>query len=256
MLKLTIAIVLGGLMQIASADNEYINVESSRPADFIDVKAVIPEIQVDMRYYGNYNFVGRRIDGYQAPVCLLTTKAAAALKIVEDKLATVGLGLKVYDCYRPQQAVDSFVIWAESVNDIKMKKAFYPAVDKKNLFKENYIAYQSGHSRGSTVDLTIVPLNSWIPVYSDKSGLSNCNAKLQNRPQDNSLDFGSGFDCFGPISHPDFQGISSQAKANRLLLRSLMATAGFRGLDSEWWHFTLKDEPYPETFFNFPVRKD
>ncbi|TXI94250.1 MAG: D-alanyl-D-alanine dipeptidase [Neisseriales bacterium] len=235
------------------ADDSYITIVNERPRDIIDVKEIIPEVQVDMRYYGSYNFIGKRVVGYDKPVCLLTKKAATALKSAENKLLAMGLTFKVYDCYRPQDAVDSFVVWAESVNDIKMKQAFYPKVDKKNLFKENYIAYQSGHSRGSTVDLTIVPVNSQIPSYPTNLKLNNCSLVVKNRPIDNSLDFGSGFDCLGEVSHPDYKGISPQARANRLLLRNLMNEAGFRGLDSEWWHFTLREEPYPDTFFNFPV---
>lgn len=237
----------------AEDDDSYISIVDKRPSDIVNVKDVIPEIQIDMRYYGSYNFVGRPIVDYNKPVCLLTRKAALALKKAEDKLIQLGLTFKVYDCYRPQNAVDSFVAWAESIGDTKMKQIFYPAVDKKNLFRENYIAYQSGHSRGSTLDLTIVPLNSKIPTYPVNSKLSNCNLNIKQRPADNSLDFGTGFDCFSPASHPDYLAISPQARANRLLLKNLMNEVGFRNLDSEWWHFTLREEPYPETFFNFPV---
>ena len=239
--------------QFAIADNDYIDIVSDRPYDFVNLQQIIPQVQVDMRYSGSYNFVGKPINGYSAPVCLLTKKAAYALKLVEDKLLPMGLTLKVYDCYRPQRAVDNFVSWAESIHETKMKQAFYPSVDKKNLSQENYIAYQSGHSRGSTVDLTIVPLNSKIPLYPTRFNLSNCNLNINKRPRDNSLDFGTGFDCFSLASHPDYAGVNSQAKANRLLLRTLMVNAGFRGLDSEWWHFTLQNEPYTDKFFDFPV---
>ena len=251
--KLIGALIVYTLLGIYSYADDYITIVTERPKDIVDVKEIIPEIQVDMRYYGSYNFIGRRISGYNKPVCLLTKKAATALKSAEDKLLTMGLTFKVYDCYRPQDAVDSFVVWAESVNDIKMKQAFYPEVNKQDLFRENYIAYQSGHSRASTLDLTIVAINSTIPPYPTNLKLNNCSVIIKKRPADNSLDFGSGFDCFGRVSHPEYAGISPQARANRLLLKNLMNMAGFRGLDSEWWHFTLREEPYPDTFFNFPV---
>ncbi|RTK97233.1 MAG: hypothetical protein EKK64_01960 [Neisseriaceae bacterium] len=136
-----------------------------------------------------------------------------------------------------------------------MQTVFYPTVAKENLFKEDYIAYKSGHSRGSTVDLTIVPLDSKIPSINPNKKYAECATDAKNRAPDNSLDFGTGFDCFSPIAHPEYQNVSPQVKANRLLLATLMQEAGFKAIDSEWWHFTLKNEPYPDTYFDFPVNK-
>jgi D-alanyl-D-alanine dipeptidase len=229
-------------------------VESRRPSDFVKLAEIDTRIQYDLRYFADHNFVGRRITGYDAPVCLLTRRAAEAVESVEARLLPMGLTLKVYDCYRPQRAVDDFARWAEDVRSTKLRREFYPEVDKSRLFADGYIAYRSGHSRGSTVDLTIVPLGSQVPVYDPGREQVSCTAPLSQRAPDNSLDFGTGFDCFSPLSHPDSQGVPAQSRANRLLLRGLMAEAGFKPLGTEWWHFTLSDEPYPETYFDFPVQ--
>ena len=165
----------------------------------------------------------------------------------------MGLTLKVYDCYRPQRAVDDFARWAKDLSSTKMRTEFYPQVEKSQLFNEGYIAYRSGHSRGSTVDLTIVPAGSQIPAYDQRRKQISCTAPASQRAPDNSLDFGTGYDCFSPLSHPDSQEVSPQQRANRLLLQSLMVQAGFKPLDTEWWHFTLAGEPYPDTYFDFPV---
>lgn len=230
-----------------------IKLEKHRPNDIVDVSKTIPQMQLDMRYFSRHNFIGRQVHGYEEPACLLTASAAAALKQVEEKLFPMGLTLKAYDCYRPQRAVDDFVHWAADPNDAKMKAEFYAAVPKDRLFDQGYIAAHSGHSRGSTIDLTIVPLGSTIPRTDQKANLLDCAASIDKRIPDNSLDFGSGYDCFNEASHPSFQDIPAQAKANRLLLQSLMIDAGFVPLDTEWWHFTLKNEPYPNTYFDFPV---
>ncbi len=234
--------------------NSSFKVEKNRPDNFIDIKQFIPEIQTDIRYYSNHNFVGRKVDGYEEPVCLLTKPAAIALKEAESQLLAMGLTFKVYDCYRPQTAVNNFAAWATQIKNTTMRTEFYPTVDKKNLFSDGYIAYQSGHSRGSTLDLTIVPLNSKIPVYDSKLKQISCTASQQKRSPDNSLDFGTGFDCFSPVAHPDYQQLSPQVKANRLLLQIIMKKFGFKSLDTEWWHFTLVNEPYPDTYFDFPVK--
>ena len=202
------------------------------PDVFIDIKDIIPNIELEMRYYSDNNFVGQRIDGYQSPKCLLTKEAATALKKVQEELQSFGLGLKIYDGYRPQQAVDHFVRWAKNLNDTKMKAKYYPNVDKKNLFTEGYIAEKSGHSRGSTVDLTIVSFNS-------------------NKPQE--LDMGTRWDFFGSQSWPSNTSISQTQRAHRMLLQILMKKHGFKPLKEEWWHFTLKDEPFPNKYFNFPI---
>ena len=202
-----------------------------------------------MRYATDFNFVGEKISGYKKGSCYLTVQAAKALSKVQEKLLPMGLSLKVYDCYRPQKAVNEFVKWAVEIKDDKMKEVFYTNVDKKNLFKDGYIAAKSGHSRGSTVDLTIVPVDSKIPQHSIKQ--FSCETSYALRDNDNSFDFGTGFDCFSLKSHPDYQNIPPQAKANRLLLQSLMTYARFKSLDTEWWHFTLKNEPYKNTYFDF-----
>ncbi|MCE5241816.1 MAG: M15 family metallopeptidase [Syntrophobacteraceae bacterium] len=204
------------------------------PEGFVYVDDAVPGIKIELRYYTRHNFTGDRVDGYTAPRCILTKEAAEALREVQGDLKRFGLGLKIYDAYRPQQAVDHFVRWAKDLRDIRMKKEFYPRVDKKDLFKEDYIAEKSGHSRGSTVDLTIVPLDPRSP--------------------DTILDMGTGFDYFGPESWPDYQRISPARRAHRMLLQLVMERHGFTPYPKEWWHFTLKNEPFPDTYFNFPIR--
>lgn len=232
--------------------NEEVN-EQSKPNDFIEITQVIPEIQKDIRYFSENNFMGKRVSGYAAASCFLTLSAANALKKVEDRLLPMGLTLKVYDCYRPQQAVNEFISWADD-DDEKTKEQFYPGLDKSDLFKEGYIAKKSGHSRGSTVDLTIAPVGSHLPVFDKDDKRTACTLPLKVRRSDNSLDFGTSFDCFSPVSHPNYQDLPAQIKANRLLLKILMEDAGFKSLETEWWHFTLRDEPYPNTWFNFLVQ--
>lgn len=208
-------------------------VETRMPADFVSVEKEIFVIKTDMRYLNGNNFVGRKIKGYEANVCLLTKAATESLKKVVDILYPLGLTLKIYDCYRPQTAVNDFVSWSMETGDDAMKSVFYPNVKKSDLFKQGYIAEKSSHSRGSTVDLTIVAVEK-----------DNHSTKI---------DFGKGFDYFDPQSSPSYQYISPQVKANRLLLNLLMTSVGFKGYDKEWWHFTLCDEPYPTTYFDFPV---
>src|SRR5262249_10738937 len=183
------------------------------------------------RHFGANNFVGERIDGYEGPRCLLSAPAANALAAVERDLAARGLGLKVFDCYRPQRAVAQFLRWAQRIDDVKRKREFYPDVDKRNLFKEGYISDRSGHSRGSTLDLTLV-----------------------RRADARELDMGSPFDFFSPKSWPSDRSVSDQARQNRALLAAVMIRGGFRPYDREWWHFTLNNEPFPDTYFDFPVR--
>jgi len=225
------------------------------PPDFADAERVIPSACFDIRYYGNYNFVGERIDGYEAPKCYLTKEAATALAKVQEELKPFGLSLKIFDCYRPQRAVDHFIRWARDVKDVRMRTEFYPVVDKRNLFRDGYIAARSGHSRGSTVDLTIVPLTCPRQA-ADASAIrrEECSPHQPGRMPDGGLDMGTGFDCFGPPSHTLNPGITDQQRANRALLRRLMEKHGFRNLEEEWWHYTLVKEPYPDTYFDFPVR--
>ena len=197
--------------------------------DFREIKKEIPSIELEMRYYGSDNFIGEPIDGYFAPKALLSREANDALKKVQKELNSFSLGLKVFDAYRPQKAVDHFVRWGRDLKDRKMKEAFYPNVEKKNLFKEGYIAEHSGHSRGSTVDLTIIDLESKF-----------------------ELDMGSSFDFFGEPSWVHYQQITAQQRANRMLLNRTMLKHGFKSYAQEWWHFTLKNEPYKK-YFDFNI---
>jgi len=224
------------------------------PESFVDIQKVIPDVVMDIRYYSPHNFVGERVDGYLAPKCYLTKDAAQALAEVQKELVPYSLSLKIYDCYRPQRAVNHFVRWAKDIENTKTMREFYPTIDKRNLFKDGYIDSKSGHSRGSTLDLTIVPLP--VPAqaeYIPGQQLFECYLPAEKRFADNSIDMGTGFDCFHELSHTANPGIGRQQKINRLLLKSLMEKHGFRNYDMEWWHYTLKNEPYPDTYFNFVI---
>jgi zinc D-Ala-D-Ala dipeptidase len=227
---------------------------AERRAGFVDVKTMIPDLIVEMRYATAHNFVGRPIPGYKAARCLLTREAGQALKDVADELRQRGFVLKVYDCYRPQTAVDAFAAWGRDQADQKMKAEFYPDVDKRTLFRDGYIAHRSGHSRGSTLDLTIVPLPApQQPFDPGASEIRGCDSPAGARTPDGSADMGTGFDCFSPLSHTASSGVGETQRANRTLLHTLMSRHSFRNNRNEWWHYTLADEPYPDTFFDFPV---
>jgi zinc D-Ala-D-Ala dipeptidase len=226
------------------------------PAAFVSLHAVAPTILLDVRYATAHNFIGRPIRGYRQPLCILTRPAAEALALVQDRMLARGYSLKVYDCYRPQRAVDDFVRWGKRVGDQTMKAEFYPHVDKRRVFKEGYIATKSGHSRGSTMDLTLVRLPARPEArYRPGQNLVSCTAPAWERFRDNSIDMGTGYDCFDPRSHPLNPEIKGREHRNRLLLRRAMTAAGFTPLATEWWHFTLTDEPYPNTYFDFPVAR-
>ncbi|PWU21281.1 MAG: D-alanyl-D-alanine dipeptidase [Bdellovibrio sp.] len=226
-----------------------------RPAGFVDLKEIDPSITQEMRYRQSHNFLGRRVRGYVAAKCILTRQAAKALRKVQAELLPQSLSLKVYDCYRPQPAVDDFVAWAKDLSNTKMRKEFYPRVEKANLFRDGYIAEKSGHSRGSTVDLTLVPLPAAAqPIYRDGDELVECFKAKDQRYNDNSVDMGTGFDCFDPLAHTENQEIGIEQRKNRHFLKRVMERHGFRNLPQEWWHFTLVDEPYPRTYFSFEVR--
>lgn len=203
--------------------------QGQRPAAFVDAATVVPGLAVEMRYVSDNNFVGRPIDGYEKPVCLLTRPAAQALADVARDLEPRGLKLKVFDCYRPKRAVAHFQRWAQAIDDIKNKSAYYPDLNKRRLFSDGYIAAHSGHSRGSTVDITLL----------GKAG---------------ELDMGTPFDFLGPRSNTSNPTVSAEAHKNRTLLAAAMGKRGFRPYGKEWWHFTLRGEPFPETYFDFPVR--
>lgn len=202
-------------------------------SDFVLVSEYVPDAILEIRYYSTYNFVGDRINGYEEPVALLTKDAAIALKAVSDDLKAKGYRLKIYDAYRPQRAVTHFMNWAKDLNDTRMKEYFYPDLDKSVLFDQGYIAEKSGHSRGSTVDLTLFDMET-----------------------EKEVDMGGTFDFFGELSHPDYKNITKEQYNNRMILREAMIAHGFKPLDEEWWHFTLKDEPYPDTYFDFPVNSE
>ena len=221
------------------------NTKASSESDaFVNLTDVVPDAILEIRYFGTYNFVGTRIDGYEQPTALLTRQAADSLRAVSDDLKAKGYRLKIYDAYRPQSAVDHFVRWGKDLGDTQMKPYFYPNVDKRYLFSLRYIASHSGHSRGSTLDLTLFDMNT-----------------------EKEVDMGGTFDWFGTESHPDCGGdpvtgtwrqndtITAKQFAARMLLRNAMMRHGFRPYDCEWWHFTLRNEPYPDTYFTFPVRE-
>ncbi|MHB8108946.1 MAG: M15 family metallopeptidase [Syntrophorhabdaceae bacterium] len=224
------------------------------PEKFVDIQKFIPGVVADIRYFTPHNFVGEPIDGYKSPKCLITVQAARALRKVQDDLEPFSLSLKIYDCYRPQRAVNHFVRWAGDIRDTRTKTEFYPTIDKTRLFADGYIAERSGHSRGSTVDLTIVPLP--VPAqeaFRPGQELFPCFLPAAQRFRDNSIDMGTGFDCFHTLSHTASPDIDAKQRANRAMLKKLMEKHGFVSYDKEWWHFTLKNEPFPDTYFDFVI---
>lgn len=229
--------------------------ESQRPQSFVEIRELAPTILVEARYSGIHNFIGEPIDGYEASNCLLTRAAAEALARAQAELKPTGLSLKTYDCYRPQRGVNHFVSWAADPKDRRMKTEFYPNEDKGKLFERGYIARRSGHSRGSTVDLTLVRLPAAPqPTFEAATPQVECHRPAGERYPDNSLDMGTGYDCFSVLSHTANPKIGEEQRANRQLLEKLLEKHGFKNYSKEWWHYSLKDEPYPRTFFDFPVR--
>ena len=206
--------------------------ETMDPSGFVLLADYVPHIVQEIRYYSTYNFIGERIDGYEEPCALLTIEAARALKAVSQEMNVQGFRLKVFDAYRPARAVRHFVLWGIEDQDLRMKPYFYPDLEKEELFAQGYIAKLSSHSRGSTVDLTLLDM---------KTG--------------KELDMGSPFDLFSEVSHPHYRGITEEQYNNRMALQKVMVRNGFQPIDCEWWHFTLKNEPYPETYFDFPVAR-
>jgi D-alanyl-D-alanine dipeptidase len=228
---------------------------SPQVPDFVSVTEIDPTIIVEARYHGSHNFIGRPIEGYEAPKCLLVRAAAEALSRVQTEVRAFGLGLKTYDCYRPQRAVAHFAAWARDLSDVKMKAEFYPDIDKTKLFDLGYIAERSGHSRGSTVDLTLIPIPPPSQAeYREGDPLVRCTAPVEHRFRDNTLDMGTGYDCFSELSHTASPAVGAVAARNRLLLKAVMEKHGFVNYAQEWWHFTLRPEPYPQSYFDLPVR--
>ncbi len=207
-------------------------IDSNDSSDFVILSDYIPDIIQEIRYYTTYNFVGDKIDGYEEPIALLTKEAATALKEVSDELREKGYRLRIYDAYRPQKAVDHFIRWAKDLDDTRMKEYFYPNFDKSLIFKEGYLLEKSGHSRGSTVDLTLVDVKT-----------------------NENIDMGGTFDFFGEISSPSYKDITEEQYNNRMLLRETMIKHGFRPAKTEWWHFTLINEPFPDTYFTFSIKQ-
>jgi D-alanyl-D-alanine dipeptidase len=201
------------------------------PKGFVYLKEIAPSIKTELRYFSHQNFIGKPIAGYERDCLIITKETAVSLKRIQQELLKKEWSLKIFDGYRPQEAVAHFVAWAKMLNDTLMKSEYYPKVSKKNLFKSGYIASKSGHSRGSTVDVTIIDLKTATP-----------------------LDMGSAYDFFGIESHPRYQNISNKQKKNRMQLRKLMMSHGFKPYKNEWWHFTLKKEPFPNTYFEFAVK--
>ena len=206
-------------------------VSQHKPEDFVYLLDLEPSIKMELRYFSNNNFIGQPIDGYHRSTIIVSKPTALALQKVQNDLEKKGLGLKIFDAYRPQQAVNHFVRWAKVLNDTLMKQSYYPDVPKSELFKRGYIASKSGHSRGSTVDLTLIDLDTG-----------------------NELDMGSPYDFFGVQSHPFYKKITDEQRKNRMLLRRVMLKNGFKPYENEWWHFTLRDEPFPNQYFDFPVK--
>ena len=200
---------------------------------FVLLSDYVPSIVQEIRYFSTYNFVGERVNGYEQPCAILTKEAARALREIGGRANVMGYRLKIFDAYRPADAVRHFVLWGVDDLDQRMKPFFYPDLEKQELFRRGYISSRSSHSRGSTVDLTLLDM---------KTG--------------KEVDMGSPFDYFSEASHPDYRGVTDEQYENRMFLQDLMVRGGFEPIDCEWWHFTLRDEPYPDTYFEFPVSTD
>lgn len=207
---------------------------SNDASGFVILSEYVPDIIEEVRYHTTYNFIGDKIDGYDDPIILVVLEAALALQKANEEAKKLGYAFKVYDAYRPQTAVDHFVRWAKDINDTRMKEIFYPETKKEELFEKGFIASKSGHTRGSSIDLTLFNL---------KTG--------------KEVDMGGVFDNFGDVSHSSYtEGLTEDQINNRKLLHKIMIENGFKGINSEWWHFNLIDEPYPDTYFTFPIDKN
>jgi D-alanyl-D-alanine dipeptidase len=240
-----------GAAIVAAAMSAHAAPDTGRmPSGFVDLAAIAPDITVDMRYAGADNFLGRRVRGYGADRCLLTAQAARALADVQRDVAAFGLRVRVYDCYRPRRAVDDFVAWSRDASGPATDPRHHPVVPKKELFRRGYIAASSGHSRGSTVDVTLAPA---IPEH-PPAAPPDCRSLEGAQAPDSTLNMGTTFDCFDERSHVASTDLRSEASRNRLLLKLVMEKHGFVGYAQEWWHFTLANEPFPKTAFDFEIR--
>ncbi|PQD99326.1 D-alanyl-D-alanine dipeptidase [Mycobacterium sp. EPG1] len=242
------------LATVATGPGAAAQPEPTAPPEFVSLSDVDSTILMDIRYATPHNFTGEPVDGYQAPMCILTRPAAEALHRAQQGFLAEGYSLKIYDCYRPQRAVNEFVTWAADLTDQRMKAEFYPRVDKSRLFDDGYIADKSGHSRGDTVDLTLVrlPAASTAP-YEPGQPLVDCAAPQPERFPDNSIDMGTGYDCFDTLSHTLDPRVQGEQLKNRLLLKDGLERQGLQNYEYEWWHFTFKPETFPDTYFDFPV---
>ena len=211
-------------------ETDYKSKVTMDPSGFVLLADYVPSIVQEIRYYSTYNFIGDKIDGYEQPCAIITKEAARALKTVSNELNVQGYRMKVFDCYRPACAVKHFVMWGIEDTDVRMKEYFYPDIVKQELFSKGYVASKSSHSRGSTIDLTLLDM---------KTG--------------KEVDMGSPFDMFSEVSHPDYREITDEQYNNRMILRNCMLRNGFEPIDCEWWHFTLENEPFPDTYFEFPL---
>ena len=244
LLTLIAAAVVLALVAASCSDNSNNEKQLSPEEDasgFTVLTDVVPDVILEIRYYSTYNFIGRRIPGYEEPIAILTRAAADSLKKVSDDLIGQGYRLKIFDAYRPQKAVDYFMAWAKDLNDTLMKPYFYPELEKQVIVPQEYVAEKSGHTRGSTIDLTLFDMKT-----------------------EKEVDMGCTYDYFGLASHPDVQPgqeigaykpINSEQYNNRMILQKAMMAHGFKPYDCEWWHFTLADEPYPDTYFTFPIAR-
>lgn len=234
-----ICIILASLLLALSCRSQTVQ-KGYDPSDFVLVGDVIPDVILEIRYHSTFNFIGDRIQGYDEPIAVLTRRAADSLKVVSDELLQQGYRLKIFDAYRPQCAVDYFMAWAQDISDDRMREFFYPELEKAVIVPRGYVAERSSHTRGSTVDLTLFEMATQKDV-----------------------DMGCTFDYFGRASHPDVQPaeaigayppINEAQWHNRMILQDAMVRHGFNIYDCEWWHFTLADEPYPDTYFRFPLQ--
>lgn len=224
------------------------------PDDFVRVRDTLPGALFEIRYYGDHNFMGRPVNGYAAPECWLTKPTADALAKVQRTVSERGYTIKIYDCFRPQRAVDDFVAWAGDPMDTTTQREFFPELRKSQLFPLGYIAAKSGHSRGSTLDLTLVPEGDGVsPEWAPGDPLVPCTEPVARRFPDTSIDMGTGFDCFDPLANTANPQITPEQRRNRRYLVRVMRQAGFTNLPEEWWHYTLRDEPYPDTYFDAEV---
>lgn len=228
-------------LSACSANDDNIKLPEEDTSQFVVLSDIIPDVILEIRYYSTYNFIGRRIPGYEEPIAILTRQAADSLKRVSDDLIQQGYRLKIFDAYRPQKAVDYFMEWAADVNDTLMKEYFYPELNKDVLVPQEYIAEKSGHTRGSTIDLTLFDMKS-----------------------EKEVDMGCTYDYFGLASHPDvkpgqaigaYTPITQEQFTNRMILQKAMTAHGFKPYDCEWWHFTLANEPFHDTYFTFPIAR-